>query len=175
VKKGPNKKAGETGKNVRATFRFTEPRKAKFVGFVAETGRKHDSARRVGVSYATICLHARKDAAFAAAVEEALELHNDRIDEEIDRRGRLGISRDIWYQGVVVGREVNFSDRLLELRAKAKHPDYQDKLTVDQTTTVHGMVDMGIGDLDPVDRAALRALLEAKVKEKQQDEVVDVE
>lgn len=158
--KGPNKKAGEKGTNLRPTIAFTPKRKAEFIGTLARTGRKVASANQVGVSYATICQHMRKDLKFASAMEEALDLYRDSIDEEVGRRGKEGMTEEIWYQGTVVGTKMVYSDQLLLAHAKAHHPAYKDKL--DATHTVTATVQLDLEELSDEDRADLRKLLQEK-------------
>ena len=168
AKKGPNKKAGEKGVNFRPTISFTDARKKKFVERLAETGRKCQTAREIGVSYGNVCRHYKKDKEFATAVEEAMDLYRDSIAEEIDRRGRIGWDEPIWYQGVQVGTVRKYDGTLLLAHARRHIPEYRDKLQVDQN--VAGTVSLGLDELTTDDRTQLRELLQKKVEEQQSDD-----
>lgn len=68
----------------------------------------------------------REDETFSDAYNEALEMANDRIRDEVDRRAIRGVRR-IRYSG---GRWVNereYSDRLLEKMMTARLPEYKEK------------------------------------------------
>jgi len=70
------------------------------------------------------------DPAYVNAVEDALQQFADRIRHEVARRALQGVKRDVWYKGAVVGQEVEYSDRMLELIARAKCPEFKEKFEV---------------------------------------------
>lgn len=157
--KGANKKAGERGPNKKGMTKLDRNKKMQFIGLLARTGRRVQTAKALGLSYGNICLHMRKDPEFAQGIEEALEMHREQIDTEIDRRGREGVIEDIYYQGTIVGQRTVFSDTLLLAYAKAHHPAYRDRVQVDQIASA----DLGIQELSDEDRADLRRILEKRL------------
>ena len=165
---GPNKKAGEKGTNVRPSTTFTAERKKVYIGLVARSGRRVQSAKEIGVCYSTVCHHQNNDPDFAAAVDEAVDLYRDSIDEEVGRRGMKGVAEDIWYQGTVVGQRVVYSDQLLLAHARAHHPAYKEK---SQEITLQGTVSMGLETLTDQDRDELKRILSMKAKEKEEKKV----
>ena len=167
-KKGANKKKGEKGTNLRPSVKFDAKRRAEFIGIVSRTGRRVAASRELGVCYATVCQHQNKDSEFASAIAEAIDIYRDSIDEEVGRRGMKGIEEDIWYQGVIVGKKIVYSDQLLLAHAKAHHPAYKDK--VEQDVTVQGVISMGLDELTTEDRTSLRELLRAKAKKAEKEE-----
>lgn len=64
-----------------------------------------------------------RDPAFAAEVGAAIEQANAAVEHEIWRRSQEGWKEPVFYMGEVVGEITKFSDRLLELRAKAAMPE----------------------------------------------------
>jgi len=161
-KKGPNKRAGEKGRNLRPRTVFTPAKKLQFIGLIAKTGRRIESCAVIGVSSATVSIHLKKYPLFREQVEEAMDVYRDSIDAEVGRRGKDGYREEVWYQGEVVGEKMVYSDQLLIAHAKAHHPAYRDKVQVDQTST---SVSLGLEDLSDQDRADLRNLLKKRAEE----------
>lgn len=78
-------------------------------------------------------VYARKDrdAAFAAAWDDALEAAGDRLEFEARRRAERGVLKPIHYKGERIGFMREYSDSLMALMLKAIKPDkYGDKLTI---------------------------------------------
>src|SRR5262249_45645027 len=77
------------------------------------------------------------DPDYAATFEEARETFRDVIRDEVHRRGIEGWREPVFYKGQIVrdkkGQPVTirkFSDRMLELLAKATCPEYREKYEV---------------------------------------------
>lgn len=128
---GPNKRAGETGSNLRPSQAFTDHRKEQYLLELSRTGQIVASAYVVGVCKQTITNHRDKDVAFADAVLEAIDRYRDSIDAEIRRRGVEGVEEPVFYQGRVAGWVRKYSDALLIEHAKAHDPRYRNKLKLD--------------------------------------------
>jgi hypothetical protein len=64
---------------------------------------------------------------YREAFEDAREQYRDRIRIEIDRRALHGVKRKVYYKGVKCGEETEYSDRLLELLAKAELPEFRER------------------------------------------------
>ncbi len=54
----------------------------------------------------------------------------DRVRLEVARRALTGVRKEIYYQGVVVGHEMEYSDRMLELLAIARCEEFKPKAIV---------------------------------------------
>ncbi len=94
----------------------------------ARTGSYTDAARAVGTSRRAISRLAEKDEAFRRALDEALNIYVDHLEEEVDRRAFDGVVRDVFQGGKKVGEVREYSDRLAELRLKALRPEvYSDR------------------------------------------------
>lgn len=100
-----------------------------------------DSLRRYGVVTAaceaakvarrTVYDRRDKDAAFADAWDEALDMAADRLELEARRRAERGVLKPIHYKGARIGYMREYSDTLMALMLKANKPDkYGDKMTI---------------------------------------------
>lgn len=99
-----------------------------------------------------------RDPEFAAQWEEAMEMAKADVEHEIYRRAQEGWEEPIYggrYREQVVGTVRRYSDRLLELRAKALLPAYREISSV----SVNGRVthDLNAGVLgDAVAKVAIQ-------------------
>jgi hypothetical protein len=89
------------------------------------------------------------DETFSLRYEQAKARYCDRLRQEIDRRAVHGVKKPVYYQGEKVGDIQEYSDTLLIFQAKAKMPEYRDKVQVEQT-----------GGIDVRALATLRAVVE---------------
>ena len=75
-----------------------------------------------------------KEPEFAQAFDEALERGNDALRDEIRRRGVDGWDEPVFYQGEQCGAIRKYSDRMLELQAKARMPyEYRERVSAELT------------------------------------------
>ncbi|MQA92562.1 MAG: hypothetical protein GEU90_20460 [Gemmatimonas sp.] len=102
---------------------------------LAEVGTVSEACRRAGIARATYYRWLDDDPAFQAQVDEAQEAHNDAIRNEIERRAVEGVRKPVgFYKGEHGGTFVQeYSDTLLIFHAKARMPEYRDKVDVQQT------------------------------------------
>lgn len=98
-------------------------RKRKFIVALAETGIISQACARAGWSIAIARGLRKSDPLFAEAWEDALEVAADAAEAEAFRRGVHGVEKDVYFKGEKVGKDVIYSDRLLELTLKARRPD----------------------------------------------------
>ena len=85
--------------------------------------------------------HRKNDPEFAAAVEEAIAIGTDVIEDEAFRRGVEGVVKKVYGKvapGIdgVIGEEIVYSDRMLEVMLKGRRPEYRDnpKVQIDNKT-----------------------------------------
>lgn len=113
---------------------LTPERKAAFLAELARHGIANRAARAAspgstGGAMTTFKDARERDPAFAQAWEEALETARAEVEHEIYRRSTEGYEEPVFggkYKEVVVGTVRRYSDRLLELRARALLPAYRD-------------------------------------------------
>ena len=126
----------------KAVTRFSGPRGKKrrreFLELLAQTGLWAHSARAVGVDPDTPRRLAKKDKDFELACAAAREHYADTVREAVHERAVDGYEEPIVYQGKIQTDEegkpltvTKKSDRLLELLAKAKCPEFREKVDVD--------------------------------------------
>ena len=127
-------------------------RKAAFLAELARHGIVNRAARAASPGSAggamTTFKNAReRDPAFAAAWTEAVEAARAEIEHEIYRRSTEGYEEPVFggrYKEVVVGTVRKYSDRLLELRARAVLPAYRDAASMNVNKRVTHDLDVGL-------------------------------
>lgn len=143
--------------------KMTEARKALFLkslnrhGILAAAARcaSPGSDERHG-SLSSFKYHASVNPEFAAAVEEALENSRAVVEEELHRRSITGWEEPVFQRGELVGHVTRYSDRLLELRAKALLPNkYIDRKAVEHSGSVSHELMGGRLFIEPRDLLAL--------------------
>jgi hypothetical protein len=98
----------------------------RFLAHLATEGNIGKACRFSGVSRSTIQRMRADVPEFGSAFASAMENAGDVVDAEIYRRAVKGVVRPIYQGGKQVGEVREYSDRLLELRAKAIDPRYKD-------------------------------------------------
>jgi len=117
---------------------FDDAVKGTFLEAVRRSGLVTTSAKAVGLTSRHVKKECEEDEEFAAAFQDALVEYAESIQAELHRRAVEGITEDVYFQGVVCGQKINYSDALLTTLVKAKSPEFREKLSVD--TTIHGGV-----------------------------------
>lgn len=131
---------------------LTDDRKAAFVAELARHGIAMRAARAASPHTATGALSTfqderMRDATFAAAWDDAVEVARADVEHEIYRRSTEGYEEPVFggkYRETVVGTVRRYSDRLLELRARALLPAYRDAATLNVNKRVTHDVDVGL-------------------------------
>jgi hypothetical protein len=127
--------------NRRPNTTLTDDQIQAYLDEVARTGLLMKSAAAADVSYQTIKRNREEHDEFEAAVQDALELYREAIEEEIHRRGIEGVETPVFgSMGAnagtgIVGHVRKYSDKLLEIHAKRHIPAYRDKATIDANIT----------------------------------------
>lgn len=129
-------------------------RKAAFLAELARHGIANRAARAASphTTSPTGCLSTfaderQRDPAFAAAWEEAIDTARAEVEHEIYRRSTEGVLEPVFggrYKETVVGTVRKYSDRLLELRARALLPAYRDAAALNVNKRVTHDVDVGL-------------------------------
>lgn len=118
-----NKPIPKLEERPRRYVRVNNEMKERYIQLVAETGLLAKSAIALGSTRESMDYHRSKDPVFAEAVQEALEVFRDGLEQEIVRRAVQGTDEDVYYQGSVVGQKKNYSDYLLLALMKRHRPD----------------------------------------------------
>lgn len=144
-------------------LRLSPDRKAAFLAELARHGIAARAARAASPqspagAFSTFKDERQRDPAFAAGWEEALEAARADVEHEIFRRSTEGVTEDVYggkYKETVVGTVRRYSDRLLELRARALLPAYRDAAALNVNKRVTHDLDVGLLG-DAVTSVALR-------------------
>jgi len=89
----------------------------------------------------------QRDPTFAVAWDEAVEAARADVEHEIYRRSTEGYEEPVFggkYRETVVGTVRRYSDRLLELRARALLPAYRDAAALAVNKRVTHELDVGL-------------------------------
>jgi hypothetical protein len=152
---------------------ITDERRTVFLATLSRTGSFAEAARaasphaRSGAVTSFRDL-ARRDPGFAAEVEEAMHEARGVVEAEIHRRAVEGVERVVYGKdGKPIGTVREYSDRLLELKARAVLPEYRGQgtsINVGVGVSAHAAsfgADLeGLRSLPPEDQDLLRGILE---------------
>jgi hypothetical protein len=111
------------------------------------------SCKAAGVSRETLYAWKEHHETFMFRFNQAKEEGDDVIRDEIRRRGIEGWDEAVYQLGNYAGTVRKYSDRMLEIMAKARMPEYRDK--VDVKATVQGNVTHDINLAADPEAAAL--------------------
>lgn len=146
---------------------MTTAQRVKFLALVAEDrtiGNKR-ALRQAGVKLTERQFNnlLADDEEFRADYNHARGRDYEEIRAEIRRRAIDGVEEPVYHLGAIVGHVTKYSDRMLELMAKAQVPEYGDKTRVE--LAVEGSLEVTNSDVAAtaerlrtlVDSAARRA------------------
>lgn len=127
-------------------------RKAAFLTELSRHGIVMRAARAASPHTSTGALSTfqderQRDTEFAEAWDDALEAARADVEHEIYRRSTEGVEEPVYggrYKEAVVGTVRRYSDRLLELRARALLPAYRGAAGVIVNNRVTHEVDVGL-------------------------------
>ncbi|EYB68852.1 hypothetical protein DEIPH_ctg017orf0230 [Deinococcus phoenicis] len=103
--------------------KWTAKKEGQFLEQLAATGNVTRACRASDVSRTSAYDRRDELPAFAAAWDDAVLQYAERLEDEADRRAVEGTVKTIYYQGLPVGEETQYSDTLLMFRLKALKPD----------------------------------------------------
>lgn len=102
-----------------------------FLDHLQRTGLVRRSLLAAGLDPRQYEATRRRDPAFAAEVDLALDLYAESVQATVAERGKDGWMEPVFYQGVEVAQVRKYSDKLLEMEAKRVCPGYRDRVQVD--------------------------------------------
>lgn len=124
-----------------AESRLSQEQAEAYLAEVARTGLLIKSCKAAGVSYMTVKRQREEAEDFEEAVQEALEVYREVIQEEIHRRAIEGVDQPVFgplgpgLGSGEIGSVRKYSDKLLELHAKRHIAAYRDKAQIDANIT----------------------------------------
>jgi hypothetical protein len=108
----------------------------RYIELLAETNRIVESADRAGLLMMTLRkLRSTYPSIVPEQEEEARERFRDKVRKEVHRRSIDGIEKPVYWQGEQTATEIQYSDRLLELYAKAHCSEFREKSNLDLKVT----------------------------------------
>lgn len=113
--------------------KITQAKLNKFLVVLRQTGKVGVAAKAAGyASSAYIREVYHKDAAFAKAWDDALQIaHDDILEPEAIRRAVEGFEKDVYFKGEVVGTELVHSDQLLMFLMRGANPNkYRENVNI---------------------------------------------
>lgn len=127
----------------------------RLLGALAATGRIGRSCKVAEISLECYLQHLKNDPALEKAVQAAQDQYNDLIVDEIDRRGRRGVPKPQWNRGERCDldedgnpTQFEYSDRLLEMLAKSRMPEFREKAGLDVGVQQGGVLVVNAGPDD---------------------------
>lgn len=117
----------------------------KFLELVVEyCGNISKACEASGVARYWVYLEEKRNEEFAERFREAQQMGLDALEDKARERAALGVEKDVYYQGEVVGVEINYSDTLMALLLKGGKPEkYKDR--VEHTGNPNAPVSMEVG------------------------------
>ncbi len=99
------------------------------------TGTMHSAAIAAGLTVWAVDRWVTTDLySFKKRREMALQVYDDMLDAEIDRRAVEGVDKPVIHKGEITGTYKEYSDNLLMFRRKQRDPSYRDNYTTEITT-----------------------------------------
>lgn len=114
--------------------------KERFLLKLAECGLVGVACRFARIHHSTLREWEEHDVDFSFMRREAERAADELVEAEIQRRGRDGTLKPVYYKGKVVGHVREFSDQLLIFHAKmrmAKYRNLDNKVEVEHSGTVN--------------------------------------
>lgn len=125
--------------------------KGAFLDAYAQHGNVGAACDAARIHRSTVYRWMEHDETFGLLYEQAKTEYDDLIREEIDRRARRGWSETVYQLAKRAGTVRKYSDTLLIFHAKARMPEYRDKVDVQ----AHLQAGSGDGADDTAEAAAL--------------------
>lgn len=127
----------------------TKDRMELFFAYLETSGRIRYSAIMAGMEPWQVSKAVKESQELQERKLDAMKGYCELIDAEIHRRAVDGVDKGIYFNGRKIATEKVYSDRLLELLAKANDPKYRDKMQVDANVKAGVLVVQA--SLDPDD------------------------
>lgn len=135
--------------------KFDAKRQELFLKIFKECNSITQAAKAVSISTNTVYEAKASDLDFRASLERAERDILSNLEEEAYRRAVKGVKKAVYHQGRLVGYELQYSDRLLEMMLRARD---RDRYTQSTNINVQGKVEHDIGGNVVMEKLLERAL-----------------
>ena len=126
----PQKKARARRPGESLTPEQIEVAKEAFIAHYARYGNVGTACDKAAISRTTFYRWQEHDETFGFAYEQAKADYCDTLRHEIRRRAHDGVLKPVYQRGEKVGSIREYSDTLLIFEAKARMPEYRDKVDI---------------------------------------------
>jgi hypothetical protein len=119
----------------------TQAKQTKFLAAVALFFDVSKGCKAAGVARSTVYGEWWKQPAFKAALDDAIQQAADNSEAELYRRGVLGVTEPVFYQGKRVSSVRKYSDGCLLAYLKGRRPEiYRDRVDVQHKYSLEDLV-----------------------------------
>jgi hypothetical protein len=121
---------------------MTEQQQEIFLSTYRKTGALQKSCSAAGITKRSLeaFTNSIKGEDFADAFQNALEEWQETIEAEISRRAIEGVDKGVYFKGVLMDTEKEYSDSLLIKMAESTIPKYSKKLEIDMKTPIQVVI-----------------------------------
>jgi len=109
--------------NFKSNSPITEEEQAVFLDVYRKTRKQDVAAKAAGRTYEGFYGLRQKDKAFQVQFETARAEIFEKLEEDAVRRAYEGVERAKYYQGEVIGTEMEYSDRMLQFMLERGWPE----------------------------------------------------
>lgn len=117
-----------------------------YLRYLSDGNTKAYSRRRAGLTSSQVDYKRASNTEFAGLEDRAVAEGVECLEQEAKRRA-FGVEKDVWYKGERVGKEIEYSDSLLQFLLKAKDPKFRETRSV-VTAEVNSTVSQGMPAFD---------------------------
>lgn len=110
---------------------FTPRHKEAFLKIFSETNSVKQAAKAIGFTRACVYKHLKSDDEFREKFDEVNAAIVDNLEAEAYRRAVKGVKKPVYYQGELVGYELTYSDKLLEMLLRGRSDKYSNKTSLE--------------------------------------------
>ena len=109
-----------------------DSQKTKFLEALRECGIVSQAAKAAKMGVQTVTDHRAKDEAFAAAMDEAIDLFLDHAEHVVWNRALHGWDEPVYQNGMLIGEKRKYSDTLAIFMLKGHRPQkYRDNMSIE--------------------------------------------
>jgi len=101
-------------KRKQAVVRYGKAATKVIVGVIMKGGNESAAARALGIRKETLSRWKKKHPELAAAIEDARDTYTEMLEMVAFKRGVIGVTEPVYYQGRIVGYVRKYSDMLLK-------------------------------------------------------------
>lgn len=125
--------------------KWTARKEQTFLTKLAATGNVTEACEAVDLTRSSAYARRAELPDFSTAWDDVVSQYAETLEREADRRAVEGSVRDVYYQGVVVGQERQYSDTLLMFRLKKLDPNgYRERIQQQLTGDEGGAIQVNV-------------------------------